>query len=213
MADLLLPGENIDFARNSYFVMLQDPEITLRDILHSQLPFIHAVAMWSNILIKLALRFPEAAPVFLNNVQDEIGHGNPSKFHIVTFHNFLVQLGWDGSTRYPEHTSVTYFNDSLLYHAGHSSFNFVAGLLAGIENSYVTVSQLMNTIIGSRLLIKLEHYETHAILDVDHAQDLRKLCTNPQDLDFIRGEKTGEYLLYQLYTGITGLLTPRVSAK
>ncbi|HLX52546.1 MAG TPA: iron-containing redox enzyme family protein [Aquella sp.] len=165
--------KNNGWHENSYKHFLRDA--TREDFLKTQIPFYHAVKVFPRALAKLAYCIEDSTtrlPV-IENLWEEHGKGDISKFHLNTFQQFLYSLNWNG-----EHATCpgveNWVNNLLSFQISASEY---AAYLSGIEFAYAMISHdIANKLVTLELNGPQVHYDLHAALDWEHGGDLLKLA-------------------------------------
>ena len=196
--------------KNPYFRALEDRSFERGDFVETQVQFYNAVVHIHRPMRTLANRTPSDRnrEKILANIQDELGHGNAQDSHEQTFLCFLNRIANLSETevrKKPVWAELRAFNQQIDHACAHQDYRFSAALLGMIEHLFSDVS----TRIGKHLIQEqwmspenLIHYNTHAVLDVQHAQDFYDVALPDwaQEADLIpRGLQQGAQLLDNLY--------------
>lgn len=203
-----------DLSANPYFRRLTSNPPSLEKFFNSQAPFIHAVAHWSGIITKLMYRIIQECPqrtdllkALIHNIEDEVSEGQYYGFHIMTFHAFLRRLGVPYDPLNIDVVPIVVsFNRTLDRMLTNSSISFILGALGGIEKSYVTASRIIHTFTNQATReIVHDHYATHSIVDVRHADQLLECPVDSMEQKQA-GYSFGQGLLWELYEDLAKLL-------
>ena len=170
---------DIDAGQNPYFVALHDGGFALDDFIETQIQFYFAVIFFPRPMAACAAKIPDARlrlPV-LQNVWEEHGEGGEGVAHGETFLTLLHRL--DGVTvddinaraLWPE---VRMFNTTLSGACVLDEHIVGASVLGIIECMFAQISAWLGRSFVHRGWLTTEemiHYDLHASLDVQHAED------------------------------------------
>ena len=203
--------ERIKITQNPYFAALSNGEMSKEEFCASQEKFYFAVAYFSRPMAQLISRIsnPHHRLDILHNIVEEHGDFIPDKFHQTTFQKFLKTLGSDvekivHGTSSP---AVNAFNTSLMGTCCSQPVEVGITCLGIIEYAFSGIS----TCIGKSLLErgwiakeKLVHYNVHAELDKEHANEFFAIveedCEKPEIRTHITtGLELGAYIFDRLY--------------
>src|SRR4051812_17303861 len=87
--------QRLDVASNPYFRALADGSFTREDFVETQVQFLFAVSFFARPIAALAARLPrhDMRLLLLENIEDEMGHGDLRLSHEQTFFELLERLG------------------------------------------------------------------------------------------------------------------------
>jgi len=170
---------------------------------------------FNRILASIMSCCPDEAAqlVIMENLQDEMGNGNPAHSHPELFRRFTRSLGIDDGTLLltdPEPETEEMINTylSLSHDYGYlAALGAVCFASEGIVNSLYT--QIRQGIVGSSPFSQdaLVFFEVHIDLDVDHAAHLEaliepRLKTVEESINIHRAIKTAMDARFSFFNGI-----------
>lgn len=140
------------------------------ELLRSQVPFYYAVEAFPRLLLKLASQITneDARHLIVDNIWEEHGQGEKSKYHTCTFKKHLVSLGFDGELF--KNPFVTTWIDDLF---NIDSMGDFFHQLAAIEYMYAVISEsIANKLDTLTLCCEQTHYSKHSELDWSHGEEI-----------------------------------------
>lgn len=202
--------QDFDPGKNPYFKALEDGSFQRVDFVETQAQFYHAVVHIHQPMRILANRTPtdRNREKILSNIQDELGNGNVQESHEQTFLCFLkriANLSEVDVRQGPVWAELRRFNQQIDHACTHKDYRFACALFGMIEHLFSDISTRIAThIIQQRWMSSkdLIHYNTHAVLDVQHAQDFYDVALPdwPGEKALItQGLQHGAQLLDDLY--------------
>lgn len=207
LADSIL--KEIGIMQNPYFDALKNGQMSKEAFRKSQEQFYFAVAYFSRPMTTLIARMddPLSRLDILHNVVEEHGDFDEKKFHKTTFEKFLQLMGSSPQRSLHAESSVRAFNTALMgiCHSEPVEMGIAANGI--IEYAFADISALIgNSAIARGFIEKkqLVHYNMHADLDKEHAQEffmlLEKDMSHPEKRALIEaGLQLGAYLFNRLY--------------
>jgi pyrroloquinoline-quinone synthase len=197
--------------QNTYFTSLQTGEMSHDVFCRTQQQFYFAVDYFSRPMSALMMRIPDPAERLgiLGNIVEEHGNNCSNAFHEATFRQFLEQIGGNGER--PEHAimgpAVHAFNATIMSACLSDDVRTGIACLGIIEYVFADISAVIGTAIVNRDWVteeNLVHYDLHAKIDKQHAEDFFKLLAADwvQDqgrAEVVRGLKLGAYAFDRLY--------------
>jgi len=202
--------EDFDPGKNPYFRALEDRSFERMDFVETQVQFFNAVVHIHRPMHTLATRTPpdRQREKILANINDELGNGQPEDSHEKTFLCFLNRIDNLSETdirRRPVWDELRTFNQAIDHACTREDYRFAAALLGMVEHLFADISaRIARHIIQEQWMSPnaLVHYNTHAILDVQHAQDFYDVAlpdwTQEEGL-ITQGLRQGAQLLDGLY--------------
>ncbi len=204
--------ERIDVDSHPYFEALRDGSFSRDDFVETQVQFFFAVTFFCRPMTVLAGRLPVAEwrLRLLENVGDEHGNGDLSRAHENTFLTLLDRLGVpreevEARALWPE---VRAFNTCLAGVCQQDDLYTALGTLGIIEDLFSGISARHSKWIVERGFLQADqmiHYDLHAELDEDHAEDFygildRPYAENPRHAYQVQqGLELGAYIFLRLY--------------
>jgi pyrroloquinoline quinone (PQQ) biosynthesis protein C len=172
-----------DFERHPYFVWMRDPETTLAEFRDTQIPYKHYVENFSRslgaVLARVSAMRERLSTVF-ENVLEEHGHGQLHKTHEATFAGYLRAIGVPESrVETPCPTNIAYAYESLLDFCLAHSAEEGAAAIGIVEYTHIHIAGMIRRTVHDRFWGDVDaqyHYSLHEKLDIQHAQDLFKVC-------------------------------------
>ncbi len=201
---------------NPYFVSLRDGTMAREDFLETQVQFHRAVENFHRPMAVLAVRIPDPTlrtPI-LRNVWEEVGEGDPTAAHGVTFRELLWRLDQVPAARvhsarpWPE---VDVFNLAISGACAEGSPVFGAAAMGMIERMFGELSGVIGRAIVARAWLTADamiHYDLHEALDVRHAEDFFAVVEpsflggEAARLEVERGLRFGATVFDGLYRGL-----------
>lgn len=197
-----------------YFQSLRSGEMGLTTFLSSQQQFYFAVSYFSRPMSALMMRIecPSKRLSILENIVEEHGGFNQSRFHETTFLAFLEQLG---AKVHPSQVGmkppVQAFNSSLMGVCSQGDLAVGIACLGVIEFAFATISSIIAQAVTDRNWVsvdKLYHYDLHAELDITHASEFFQLvdcewADTTKHRYVAQGLELGTYLFDRLYRDIS----------
>jgi S-adenosylmethionine-diacylglycerol 3-amino-3-carboxypropyl transferase len=176
-----------------------------------QAQFFFAVDYFSRPMAALIARLPmhKDRIDILHNMVEEHGDFAVESYHSNTFKKFLSTL--DVTEEYMQHLSpsaaVTMFNYTLMGACTHEDPIVAIACNGIIEYAFADISALIGKQVVGREWVKQEdlvHYNLHADIDKQHAEDFFKIVEpfmdNPEQRDkVISGLRLGAYIFNRLY--------------
>ena len=148
---------------------------TIKEFLQSQIPFYFAVESFPRMLLKLASIIPnsEQRLLLIDNIYEEHGRGNPSKFHTTTFKEHLNILGFNGEFK------KNPFIEDWISSIEKSNFTIdqFGSYLAGIEYLYALICVDIVNFMNLHNIAS-PHYQKHSEIDWDHGAELLHVVLN-----------------------------------
>jgi pyrroloquinoline quinone (PQQ) biosynthesis protein C len=182
--------ERLDLDQHRYFASLEDGSFERDDFVETQIQFLFAVVFFSRPMAILAARLPrpELRLSLLSNVGDEHGGGDLRLSHERTFLTLLERLNVSRAdierrALWPE---VRAFNTCLAGVCAMDDVYTAVAVLGIIEDLFAGLSARLGKGIVARGWLEAEamiHYDLHAELDVDHAEDFYRLIEVPYEQD------------------------------
>lgn len=203
--------ELIKITKNPYFAALSNGQMSKEEFCASQEKFYFAVAYFSRPMAQLISRIPNPHHRLdiLHNIVEEHGDFIPDKFHQTTFQKFLKTLGSDVEKVVCGNSSpaVDAFNTSLMGICCSQPIEMGITCLGIIEYAFAEISAFIGKSLLDRGWIakeKLVHYNEHADLDKEHANEFFALveddCEKPEIRKHITaGLELGAYIFDRLY--------------
>lgn len=174
-----------------------------QEFLNSQVPFYYAVEAFPLLLLKLASQIvdEEARYLVVENIWQEHGQGDPTKYHTSTFKQHLKALGHEGKMF--KNPFITSWLERLFeLNSLEEQFHH----LAAIEYMYAVISETIAAKLqASTLLCEQEHYTLHCVLDWSHGEDLltsMDRCNIPFDQQVFK-QAQNEFI--QLFTQMASI--------
>lgn len=182
------------------------------DFLKTQIQFRFAVENFGAVIAGVLSKIPRTKERMqvAENVAEEHGYNDLTNTHYTTFMQFLKSMNKNNLNLNPKpNTSVLSFNQAVGNFVATHSFYEGAALVGMIELMYVDMSSFIADTVHSRnwdSLCEQKHYDVHAVLDIEHAQELfevSELLWNNGD-NIIKGQiedamKLGAHYFYRLY--------------
>lgn len=212
MENILTYAESINkINNNEYFKRLNN--LSLENFISSQTDFIYAVDNWSKILGIMVSKVPshKERAILIKNLYDEHGNGNLEQSHVETFKKLLHNLNKNISGPLIIHVQnieyINIFNNQLLDATNYKNWIFCIGMLAMVEYTYITVSNIIHNYISKFIVSDdIHHYSLHEIIDETHSIELFQLVessyTNYKD-DIFEGMNYGYQIMYELYKNLS----------
>lgn len=176
-----------------------------------QAQFYFAVNYFSRPMLALIARLPlhEERINILQNVLEEHGNFSPEHYHTTTFKQFLTSIGvsvQNLATLEPLPV-VNMFNYTLMSLCFNADPSIAIACLGIIEYAFSDISALIAKKVIKRGWVtreNLAHYNLHAGLDKEHAEDFFKIIEpymhTPDEESKIReGLRLGAYIFNRLY--------------
>lgn len=174
-----------------------------------QIQFFFAVDYFSRPMAALIARLPRHADRIniLHNIVEEHGNFSSEQYHSNTFKQFLKSIGVENvDTAYPS-AVVTMFNTTLMGAALQDDPIIALACLGIIEYAFADISACIGRQVIDRGWVKkdeLVHYNLHADLDKEHAEDffeiIEPMIHNAEQRDkAIAGLRLGAYIFNRLY--------------
>jgi pyrroloquinoline-quinone synthase len=144
----------------------------------------------------------------LENIVEEHGGFNQTRFHEATFLAFLEQLGaTDHPTAVGMRPAVHAFNTSLMGVCTQGELAVGVACLGVIEFAFATISSVIAQAVTDQCWVsadKLLHYNLHAELDIAHAGEFFQLVACEWEISSKQklveeGLQLGSYLFDRLY--------------
>ncbi|PHM27981.1 iron-containing redox enzyme family protein [Xenorhabdus innexi] len=155
-------------------------ECTLTEFAQSQIPFYHAVNAFPRALCYLGSMI-ERSDIRLKiaeNIWEEHGNGEPRKFHIETFHQYLTAIAGNDYKL----TKNPWIEEWIKgWFCAKTPFE-LASKLAAIEYLYAPISNVLsNHLEKFDLNNEQSHYQKHSELDWEHGRELLEIAINYDD--------------------------------
>lgn len=147
---------------------------TRDEFLQSQTPFYHAVNAFPLMLLKMATKIDHSHQrlLLMENIWEEHGQGDPSKFHTSSFQSHLEALGMTKGTELLHNPFIDAWIENTL---AIESIAEIGSYLAGIEYIYAVISEsIAEHLTTYDLLCEQAHYKKHSVLDWEHGEELLK---------------------------------------
>jgi pyrroloquinoline-quinone synthase len=177
-----------------------------------QRQFRFAVAHFAQPLALLCGRLadPHLRDRIVRNVWEEHGQGDPSRWHDASFRQFLRLLGIPQAAIEGDRPDVAVdaFNTTLRGLCAADDPATAAAALGMIELMFSRISAtIARTVVDHGWLPEdsLVHYNLHAALDIDHAEDLFAVAATGSAPSVERGLQLGRYLFDRLYEDLRQL--------
>ena len=173
--DITLENKNI-WKKSLYHNFINN--CSQQEFLSSQIPFYYAVESFPRMLLSLALKIPtsEERMLVIENIWEEHGEGDSSKFHTSTFKKHLTLLNNNKDIDLESNYFVENWISDILN--GDYTISELASMLAGIEYMYAVISEDIAEYIDSLSLLEdSPHYTKHAKLDWSHGKELLDVLT------------------------------------
>lgn len=154
------------------------------ELLQSQTPFYEAVAAFPRLLLKLAscIRDENARHLVVENIWEEHGQGDKSKFHTQSFIRHLNSLGFNG-----QFFNNPFVSDWLKQLFAIECTKTLFHTLAAIEYLYAVISDsIAQRLQNLPLLTPAEHYQKHSAIDWTHGEELLSAMLQ-EGIDFDAG--------------------------
>ena len=196
---------------NPYLVGLHDGSLDRAQFLRSQEQFFYAVEFFTRPMAGLIARIPDPQGRLniLQNVVEEHGEFDRTRFHATTFQAFLRSLdadveGLEALELWPE---VRAFNACLAAVCVHDQLEVGLACMGVIEYAFADISASIGRGVVARDWIQeseLVHYRLHAEIDKRHAGDFFVSLEDAWAVDeqryFVRqGLELGAYIFDRLY--------------
>ena len=204
--------EGIDLESHPYFRALEDGSFSREDFIETQAQFFFAVTFFNQPMTMLASRLPVASwrLRLLENIADEHGNGDSSQAHKQTFLTLLERLGVsrkevERRALWPE---IRAFNTCLAGVCQQDDLYTALATLGMIEDLFAGISARHSRLIVERGFLPPEemiHYDLHAELDEDHAEDFYGILDGPyrenprHAYQIEQGLELGAYIFSRLY--------------
>jgi len=196
---------------NPYLAGLHDGSLDRSRFQRTQEQFFYAVEFFSRPMAGLIARIPnpQRRLDILQNLVEEHGEFDRSRFHATTFRAFLRSLdanveGLESLDLWPE---VRAFNACLTTACVHDVLDVGVACMGAIEYAFADISASIGRGIIERGWVRegdLVHYKLHAEIDKRHAQDFFVLLEDSWAADqgryYVRqGLELGVYIFDRLY--------------
>ncbi|BCD92271.1 hypothetical protein fh0823_24100 [Francisella halioticida] len=146
--------------------------------LKTQIHFRFAVENFASVLAGVMSKIPylQKRIDVANNIFEEHGNGMVEKSHTHTFIEFLNSIN-DKNYSYNINPcmAVKAFNESISNFVATHSYYEGAAMIGAIELLYIDISSIIAKHLKNKNWDKLcnqNHYNTHEVLDVEHAKEL-----------------------------------------
>jgi len=196
--------------KGKFFEDLHSEQMTLEQFQQTQQQFFFAVHYFSRPMAALVARLPEHAQrvSILENIMEEHGGLDSTKYHSNTFKQFLSSIGCpidDVETK--QESSVLAFNLNLMGASLSEDPYFAIGCFGIIEYAFAEISADIGRSVVERGWAAKEdlvHYSLHAELDKEHAEEFFELAepvlNDPsKKAKFKAGLEFGAYIFNRLY--------------
>lgn len=200
---------------NPYLKALADGSMPLEDFRASQEQFGFAVTFFARPMAALVSRIelPCDRLGILGNILEEHGGLKPQAFHHTTFRQFLASIGSDDAERLDALTPcppIHAFNSALGSACALQDVELGSSCMGIIEYAFAGISASIASAVVKRGWVAEEdlvHYQLHADIDEQHAEDFFLLIESDYDNPRIRysvdrGLRLGAYIFNRLYTDL-----------
>jgi len=200
--------KRVPILQGKFFQTLHSKQMNLRQFQKAQQQFFFAVDYFSRPMAALVARLPEHAQriSILENIMEEHGDMDPTKYHSNTFKQFLKSIG-SSTVGVKESPSVLAFNLDLMGVSMSEEPYVAIGVFGLIEYAFADISADIGKMVVERGWVQQEdvvHYSLHAQLDKKHAEEFFAIV-EPQLHDpvkkaqFQKGLELGAYIFNRLY--------------
>jgi hypothetical protein len=145
--------------------------------------FRNVIGEWNAMLIRISIAEPSTSirRVLLQNLMDELGHGDPEKFHVNTFMKFAAEHCREPCTHSHHFHTLNFIQHLKKLHLTDADYRYA--YMATIESLYQKFSGTVCDRLG-----EVAHFHEHAVLDVEHASALYAL-TCEDSIGYTEGVK------------------------
>lgn len=160
-----------------------------KEFLESQMGFFYAVQAFPRMLCVLASKIEdsECRLAVVENIFEEHGKGDKKSFHVQSYKDYLIALGWDG-VNIDKNPWVEDWIQRILERE--FTAMELAAYLAGIEYVYALVCEDVVKYIDTLTLVAPQsHYAKHATIDWDHGRELLEVAIS------LNPDNNEEYLM------------------
>lgn len=178
---------------------------------HVQAQFFFAVDYFSRPMAAVVSRLPlhKDRIDILHNIVEEHGDFSIESYHANTFKKFLstIDISAEHMQKLIPSPTVTMFNYTLMGACAHEDPIIAIACNGIIEYAFADISALIGKQVVGREWVKKEdlvHYNLHADIDKQHAEEFFKIVEpfmdNPEQRDkVISGLRLGAYIFNRLY--------------
>lgn len=176
-----------------------------------QSQFFFAVNYFSRPMAALIARLPQHKDRIdiIHNIVEEHGDFSIERYHANTFKQFLRSIDVSGESldKLQVSSVVTMFNTTLMGAAYHEDPIIAISCLGIIEYAFADISALIGKQVVDRGWVKKEdlvHYNLHADIDKQHAEEFFKIVepymdSSEQRNKIMSGLRLGAYIFNRLY--------------
>ncbi|NGX47235.1 MAG: hypothetical protein K1000chlam3_00608 [Chlamydiae bacterium] len=200
--------QRVPILKGKFFEALHSQQMSFEEFQRTQQQFFYAVDYYSLPMAALFSRLPDHAQriSILQNILEEHGDFDPTKYHSNTFKQFLESVDCH-ILENKKASSVLAFNLDLMGVSMSEDPYLAMGCFGMIEYAFADISAEIGKAVVDRGWLQEDdiiHYSLHAELDKKHAEEFFALVeaklTDPLiKAKFLEGLELGVYIFNRLY--------------
>jgi pyrroloquinoline-quinone synthase len=201
---------------NRYFTELGNGTMSRQHFITTQQQFYWAVCEAPRAMATLIARIPDPTDrlAILDNINDEHGDGDPTRFHTTTFRAFLSSLGVTTDPAGVTQGALMRAFTTLLTGSCQQLDPIMAACFFGVlEYAFADISASIAQAVITRGWLEpsqLTHYSLHAEVDKEHASGFFAVADPHHDIELIEaGLALGVYAFDRLYTDMAAVSSTR----